>query len=223
MAQSTLARLRPRRWKTETWVCSMRGHVVPAAGVQRLRPGTGDDRLALETPNGRLGRCLRCDLWVAIDRPGTEAPEVLGADDTLPRPRRASELDQSLVIRIIAIERAFHVVAYLTVAVVAVFLWADFGAVHHWATDLVHSLSPAGHPLLSSNLSRLSHLKVGTLEIVVGAALWPTPCSRRSRRWDVARAPLGRVPDRGGHGRLHPGRDRRARRARGPGCGWRRW
>ncbi len=149
----------------------MRGHIVPAAGVRRLRPGTGDDRLGLDGSHGRLGRCLRCDVWVQVQAPGPGAPEVLGDDDTLPRPRRGIELDQSLVVRLIAIERALHVLAYLAVAAVAVVLWADFGAVHRWATNLVHTLSPAGHPLLSSNLSRLSHLKVSTLEVVLVAAL----------------------------------------------------
>jgi uncharacterized membrane protein (DUF2068 family) len=171
MAQSTLSRLRPEHWKTETWVCSMRGHIVPAARVQRLRAGTADDRLGLDTPRGRLGRCVRCDLWLAVEVPGPDVPEVLGDDTTLPRPRRGSELDQALVVRLIAVERALHVLAYLTVAAVAVIVWADYGAVHRWATDLVHNLSPAGHPLLSSNLSRLSHLKVSTLELVLSAAL----------------------------------------------------
>ena len=174
MAQSTLARVRPKHWKTETWVCSMRGHIVPVARVRHLRPGTGDDRLGVDTPQGRLGRCLRCDLWLDVAVPGPGDPgvtELLGEDDTLPRPRRGVELDQSLVVRLIAVERALHVLAYLTVAAVAVVLWADYGTVHRWATDLVHNLSPAGHPLLNSNLSRLSHLKVSTLEIVVTAAL----------------------------------------------------
>lgn len=171
MARSTLSRVRPERWKTETWVCSMRGHIVPAARVRRLRPGTGDDRLGLDTPRGRLGRCLRCDLWLAVEIPGPDAPEVLGDDPSLPRPRRGNDLDQSLVVRLIAVERGFHVLAYLTVAAVAVVLWADYHTVHRWATDLVHNLSPAGHPLLSSNLSRLSHLKVSTLEIVLIAAV----------------------------------------------------
>ncbi len=171
MAQSTLSRVRPKRWSTETWVCSMRGHVVPAAQVRCLRPGTSDDRLGLEGPRGRFGRCLRCDLWLAVAPPGPGAPEFLGADDTLPRPRRGTELDQSLVVRLIAVERSLHVLAYLAVALVAVVLWADYGTVHHWATNLVHTLSPAGHPFLTSNLSRLSHLKVGTLEIVLAAAL----------------------------------------------------
>ncbi len=149
----------------------MRGHVIPAAHVQRLRPGSLDDRLGIDLPRGRLGRCLRCDAWLAVDVPGSGAPEVLGDESTLPRPRRGVELDQAIVVRLIAIERVFHVLAYLIVAAVAIVLWADYGAVHRWASGLVRNLSPAGHPLLSSNLSRLSHLKVGTLEVLLAAAI----------------------------------------------------
>ena len=217
MAQSTLARLRPKHWKTETWVCSMRGHIVPAARVRRLRPGTSDDRLGVDTPQGRFGRCLRCDLWLAVEVPGPGDPgvtDVLGDDAALPRPRRGIELDQSLVVRLIAIERAFHVLAYLTVAAVAVVLWADYGTVHRWATDLVHNLSPAGHPLLNSNLSRLSRLKVSTLEIAVERRAGLRRARSDRGRRPVARAALGRVPDRGGHGDLHPHRSARARPAR---------
>jgi uncharacterized membrane protein (DUF2068 family) len=149
----------------------MRGHVIPAARVQRLRSGDPDDRLGLDGPRGRLGRCLRCDAWLAVGVPASEAPELLGNDDTLPRPRRGVELDQAIVVRLIAIERVFHVLAYLTVAAVTVVLWTDYAAVHHWAAGLVRNLSPAGHPFLSANLSRLSHIKVGTLEIVLAAAV----------------------------------------------------
>ena len=152
-------------------MCSVRGHVVPAAHVQRLRSGSPDDRLGIDVSRGRLGRCLRCDAWLAVDIPGPAAPDLLGNDGTLPRPRRGIDLDQAIVVRLIAIERVFHVLAYLVVAAVAIVLWADYGAVHRWASGLVRNLSPAGHPLLSANLSRLSHLKVGTLEVLLVAAI----------------------------------------------------
>ena len=66
-------------------------------------------------------------------------------------------------------------------ALVAVVLWADDGTAHHWATNLVHTLSLGAHHFLASILSRLSHLKVDTLEIVRAAELG-TP-SKRSKRW----------------------------------------
>ncbi len=149
----------------------MRGHVIPAAHVQRLRTSSTDDRLGIDGPRGRLGRCLRCDAWLVVQVAGPGAPELLGNEDTLPRPRRGLELDQAIVVRLIAIERALHVLAYLIVAAVTLVLWADFEAVHRWATGLVRNLSPAGHPFLSTNLSRLSHLKVETLEVVLVAAI----------------------------------------------------
>ena len=49
----------PSDWHTETWICSIRGHVAPAAGARHLRPT--DDRLGVDLGEHRLARCLRCD------------------------------------------------------------------------------------------------------------------------------------------------------------------
>jgi hypothetical protein len=56
-------RLVPKRWHNETWICSIKGHYLPAAQALRLRDedrGIGAD----EDDGTRYSRCLRCDLWV---------------------------------------------------------------------------------------------------------------------------------------------------------------
>ena len=60
-------RLVPRRWHNETWVCSIKGHVVPAEGAARLRPE--DATIGVDLEDGtRVSRCLRCDLWMRCQR-----------------------------------------------------------------------------------------------------------------------------------------------------------
>ena len=128
---------------------------------------------------------------------------MLGNDDTLPRPRRGVELDQAIVVRLIAIERVFHVLAYLIVAAVTVVLWADYGAVHRWAAGLVRDLSPAGHPLLSrtSPGSRTSRSEPSK-----SCSSRHRTCGARRDRGgrSVVGAAMGGVPDRSGHGDVHP-------------------
>src|SRR4051812_42321824 len=105
-------RIVPRDWHTETWVCSMRGHVTPAAKVARLRPE--DHRLGVPVdenlPPDRLVRCIRCDVWLEVSdpAPGTEASEVLPPIADLPKPRRGKILQEAVLLRLVAINRAVH-------------------------------------------------------------------------------------------------------------------
>jgi len=121
-------RLVPRRWDNETWVCSVRGHVVPAARVARLRPV--DAALGIALPGGgRLSRCLRCDLWVRTADPSPEqvSTDELPPVDGLPRPRRGVPLEDAIVTRLIAIERAVHCLLFTTAAIVLAVIDFDLG------------------------------------------------------------------------------------------------
>jgi uncharacterized membrane protein (DUF2068 family) len=137
-------RVLPRRWDAETLVCALRGHVAPAARVQRLEPGDG--RLGVELGGAaRLSRCLRCDLWVRTTDPtgGRVEADRLPPDDELPRPRRGRQLEDAIVTRLIALERLVHCVLFTCAAVVLVVLDADLGGVRRTATDLSASLQGA--------------------------------------------------------------------------------
>jgi uncharacterized membrane protein (DUF2068 family) len=134
-------RVVPRRWDNETWVCSVRGHVVPAARVARLRPQDGC--LGVDLPDGgRLGRCLRCDLWVRCADPTPEqvTGEVLPPVDGLPRPRRGAQLEDAIVTRLIALERALHCVLFTTAALVLAVVDTDLGGLRATSQALSASL-----------------------------------------------------------------------------------
>ena len=109
----------PKDWHTETWVCSMRGHVTPAARVARLRPE--DRRLGVEVGGGdRLARCLRCDVWLEVETPAPEqaATDVLPPVNELPKPRRGKVLQEAVLVRLIAVDRALHSFIFGTLAIV---------------------------------------------------------------------------------------------------------
>src|SRR5689334_1382480 len=103
------------RWQAETFVCSIRGHCAPAATVGALRPE--DAGLGIELDDGRrMARCVRCDVWVAGEVPESPDQPSLPPLDELDIPRRGKELRQALILRLIAIDRAFHSVLFGLVA-----------------------------------------------------------------------------------------------------------
>jgi len=172
-------RIVPRRWHNETWVCSIRGHVVPAAGAGRLRPD--DAGIAVDGGDGsRLSRCLRCDLWL-------RAPIPAGADITydvvppladLELPRRGKPLEDAILLRLIAIDRGIHGVLFAVLAGALLLVKLELGSIHHWAESLltgingtVDNTSRAGHVRLSRDLERLLHLKGSELTVLLVTAV----------------------------------------------------
>ena len=107
-----------RRWNSETLVCGVRGHVAPAAGVRTLLPEHSG--IGVDLPDGRrLARCLRCDAWIAAPAgtAGNAERESLPELESLEVPRRGKHLREAIILRLIAIERAFHAVIFGAIAV----------------------------------------------------------------------------------------------------------
>jgi uncharacterized membrane protein (DUF2068 family) len=157
-----------------TLVCSLAGHVTPATVVSRLRPG--DAGLGVDLGDGRrLCRCLRCDAWLVSAAPTQAESEVLPAH--LPQPRRGRELRDAVVLRLIAVERAFHALVAGVTAAALVTLDLHLPAVQGWAGRTAHALggSTAGtdptRRLAIRELQRLAGLRPGTLSVLTGAAI----------------------------------------------------
>lgn len=204
-------RLVPRRWSTETWVCSIRGHVLPAAHVRTLRPE--DVELGVDLADGRrLARCLRCDVWVGGPPPGPDAAEHLPTIDELPRPRRGKALEDVVLLRLIAVERAVHSIAFTLLAVALLLLESNLSHVQSWASSVASRLDiavadtgqQAGRTWTSRGFADLLHLRQGELRVLLATAvvyavvegveavgLW------RERRWAeylTAAATVGFLP-----------------------------
>jgi uncharacterized membrane protein (DUF2068 family) len=166
-------RLVPRRWHNETWICSIRGHVTPAAVAERLRPGE-DDALGFDVPadsprsGTRLSRCLRCDAWVErpAPRPDEAAYEVIPPLTELELPRRGKALSDAIVLRLIAIERGVHAVIFTLLAVALLFVAVRLPAIQHWAQSIADGLNTAvantaqagSHAFLTKELAAVAEL-----------------------------------------------------------------
>ena len=192
-------RLVPRDWHTETWVCSMRGHVVPAAGVAVLRPE--DRRLGIEVePGKRLCRCVRCDMWKEVPppAPGRATREHLPPVAELAHPRRGKALQEAVLLRVIAIERAVHSVIFTLLALALAVLELKLPGLKSSARSLNQRLSAtadqtgqqAGRNRIGSVLHRviglhqravtvllITAIVYAVIEGVEAVGLW------RERRW----------------------------------------
>jgi uncharacterized membrane protein (DUF2068 family) len=195
-------RLVPKDWHTETWVCSIRGHQTPAARVVHLRPE--DRRLGVPLDDeycDRLARCLRCDVWLEVAAPTPDAPgltDVRPPVDALPKPRRGKVLQEAVLLRLIAINKGMHALAFGLLAVALAVLRLKLPGLQDDARTLEEQLrGPVGQTGQEASRDRLGdllHRVVGlhrsaltillitavaycAIETVESVGLW------RERRW----------------------------------------
>lgn len=183
--------------RAELLVCAVRGHFLPGAAIDPLE--SSHHPVARPTADGRrLVHCLRCESWILVAEPAAGTGRPLATLDEIDRPRRGKELRQALVVRLIAIDRAVHTIAFAATAVAALAIRWKLDAIHGWAQSLLGSLSSArsgkggvnAHGLTAGLLTRLAHLRphsllllamIATAYAVVSAfetvGLW------RERRW----------------------------------------
>ncbi|MBI3647635.1 MAG: DUF2127 domain-containing protein [Actinobacteria bacterium] len=170
-------RLRQPHWHAETFVCSRRGHVLPAAGVARLRPE--DAGVGVDLPDGRrFARCLRCDSWREVPVPAEPSRDTLPPLADLPLPRRGEELREAIVLRIIAIDRMVHVVLFGLLFAFALSLELNIGPLHDQARAIIEALkataansNAASQGFIARELQRLLNVHKGALAVLAVTAL----------------------------------------------------
>ncbi len=133
---------RPGR-QHELFTCWWHGHVLVGTDVAHLGPE--DAVIAREFDGLRWYRCLRCDSWIAMAVPDEPAREHMPSREEIEVPLRGPFLRDRYVLRLIAVDRAIHVLV-LTALAVALFTFArhDTG-LRRFYTDLMNDLS-GGEP-----------------------------------------------------------------------------
>lgn len=100
---------RPRKRRKIDWeliTCGFKGHELIGADAAELR---SDDAAIARDENGvRWHRCLRCDSWLALELPTKPARLHPPEREEIVIPIRGKGLRDKIVLRLIAIDRAFH-------------------------------------------------------------------------------------------------------------------
>jgi uncharacterized membrane protein (DUF2068 family) len=118
----------PRRWRArlhwELLLCGARGHEIVGvdAGAVRLK----DAIFVREDSHGtRWYRCLRCDSWLPLPRPEQPARPFPPERSQIQLPLRGRPLRDKIVLRAIAINRAFHLVVLGALGALVLLFSAD--------------------------------------------------------------------------------------------------
>lgn len=123
----------PSSWRHPNWellVCGVRGHELAGTNVSELR--RQDTIFACEDAGGtRWHRCLRCDSWLAMAPPAHPAHPHPPERGEIELPLRGKPLRDKLVLRLIAIDRAFHFFVLGAFGVLVLVFAADRGTLRH--------------------------------------------------------------------------------------------
>ena len=173
-------RLWPRHWHAETWVCSLRGHLAPARFAGEVGPE--DRAIGVALGDGqRMSRCLRCDCW--IEHPPPAGDELKYAHipplGEITKPRRGEQLNEAIVMRIIALNKALHALGFTLLAITLRLVGSNFSALQSISRRMLDSVQGslddtgqgASHSWLSDHLQSVLHLRAHTIGVLTTVAI----------------------------------------------------
>jgi uncharacterized membrane protein (DUF2068 family) len=170
-------RFRPK-FHYELLVCGIRGHLLIGTDVAEVR--RQDSVVVREDGGVRWHRCLRCDSWLPLPPPKDAPLPCLPPLDQIPVPVRGRPLRDKIVLRAIAIDRAFHFVVLAFLAVLVFFVAAHQHELQHRFYRVLAdiqgeigggSTQEGKHTGILHDLDELFTLKSSTLH-VLGVAIF---------------------------------------------------
>jgi len=140
-------------------------------GTDAAVVGPGDHLVVRETATTRWHRCLRCDGWIPVPAPAAPSRERVPGRQEIELPLRGPELRDRYVLRLIALDRAVHVVVLVALAVAVFFFLGHRTALRHDYVAVMNALTGTtnGHDLLG-RLRSLFVINPGDLRLI-GLAL----------------------------------------------------
>jgi len=126
----------------ELFTCAWEGHALVGADAAVIT--AGDSLIVREADGVRWCRCLRCDAWMPALVPDEPSIERVPDRDEIDLPLRGPVLRDRYVLRLIACDRALHVIILTLLAIAFLtFAWRD-KALHDDYQNLMNALNGGG-------------------------------------------------------------------------------
>jgi len=165
---------RQRKLSYELIACGLQDHVL--VGTDAAIIGPEHTLVARESDGVRLHRCLRCDAWVVAEVPDPPERSRPAEREEIELPLRGRPLRDRFVLRLIALDRAIHVVI-LGILAAAIFAFTSHHSQFQYdyyriLADVQGGLGPNApiHHGLLGELDKVISLRTRTLELT-GAVL----------------------------------------------------
>ncbi|MES1248177.1 MAG: DUF2127 domain-containing protein [Actinomycetota bacterium] len=167
---------RPRRFRPrlhwELIACGVSGHELVGTDAAHV----SDPVYVRELGGVRWYRCLRCDSWLPLPPPASPTREEPPSRDEIELPLRGKALRDKIVLRVIAIDRAIHVLILGAVAVALFLVAANQLALRQFVFRVVNAVegttgdpTQRSHGIVHTVLHALE-LRSTTLYAVAAAA-----------------------------------------------------
>jgi uncharacterized membrane protein (DUF2068 family) len=125
--------------RKELVVCAVEGHDLVGTDAAVV---TDQDRSFVRELDGRRWhRCLRCDAWIERSVPDLPTRDRVETRDEIQLPARGEVLRDRIVLRLIAVDRAIHVVAFGLLAVALFTFAANSKVLHRDYLNIMNDLS----------------------------------------------------------------------------------
>jgi len=150
---------RRQRLYYELLGCAQHGHTLVGTDAAEVRPQDSD--LVRPGPAGtRWYRCLRCDAWVAGPAPAAATRPYPPERSEIALPLRGRPLRDRYVLRLIALDRALHVVVLAALAGAIFYFAARRGRLQHDFYRILADLQGGvGGPIGNSHRGVLGELR----------------------------------------------------------------
>jgi uncharacterized membrane protein (DUF2068 family) len=126
-------------YRYELFTCAWKGHFLVGTDAASI---TVDDAIFVrEQGTVRWHRCLRCDDWVAGSAPEEPTRDRVPSRAEIQVPDRGPALRDKYVLRLIAVDRAIHVIVLSTLAVVLFTFAKHDAALHRDYVNIMNDLS----------------------------------------------------------------------------------
>jgi uncharacterized membrane protein (DUF2068 family) len=123
----------------ELLTCALQGHHL--VGTDSAYVSTDDALVVREAGGIRWHRCLRCDDWVMREPPSSPTRETVENRNEIEVPARGPMLRDRYILRLIAFDRAVHVLVLTALALVLFTFAGHIGALHHDYNNIMSDLS----------------------------------------------------------------------------------